>query len=67
MLDLSTKIGCEEVDYAGVAKEKNMVVVVARGNCSFSQKAFLAQKFGMSAVIIVADSLVSIKKIKFCI
>ncbi|KAJ8306671.1 hypothetical protein KUTeg_015712 [Tegillarca granosa] len=60
MLDLSTKLGCEEDDYKGVAINKNMVVVVARGNCSFSEKAFLAQKFGMAAVVIVVDSLVSI-------
>lgn len=58
MLDLSTKLGCEEDDYKGVAINKNMVVVVARGNCSFSEKAFLAQKFGMAAVVIVVDSLI---------
>ena len=58
LTDLSTSVGCNETDYqqAGVNKT---VVLVARGECNFSQKATLAQAHGAVGLLIASHVLVS--------
>ena len=47
---------------AAVYSLENKVVFVARGNCSFAEKAHTVQKYGAEALIVVsATGLVSVK------
>ena len=38
------------------ADMRGRVAFVSRGNCSFSEKAFMVQKFGAKALVVISDS-----------
>ena len=58
LTDLTDRFGCQSSDYKGEIIEGN-AVLVARGNCTFSAKARMAQEFGAEALIISSDELLT--------
>lgn len=58
LIDLSDKYGCNSSDYHE-ADVNQSVVIVARGNCSFSEKAYIAQDVGASAIVIASTGLLT--------
>lgn len=61
VVDLSMKYGCNSSDYItpGMSGLNHSVVIVSRGNCTFSQKALLAQTAGAKAIIIASKELLT--------
>ena len=57
LVDISDKHGCNASEYP--AAVDNSVVIVARGNCLFAEKAYLAQAAGAKALIIASDELIA--------
>lgn len=58
LYDLSANVGCNETDFQST-DVNDTVVLVARGNCSFSLKARLAQARGAQGLLIASDELIS--------
>lgn len=56
--DLSSSLGCNQSDFNRVNVSQS-VVIVARGNCTFTEKALNAQNAGAKAVIIASDELIT--------
>ncbi|XP_045168364.1 signal peptide peptidase-like 2B [Mercenaria mercenaria] len=61
IVDLSSKYGCNASDYntTSVSDLEKSIVLVARGNCTFSQKALIAQTAGAVAVVVASKSLLT--------
>ncbi|KAL4221883.1 Signal peptide peptidase-like 2B [Mactra antiquata] len=55
--DLSSKYGCNASDYQST-NVTNSIVIVARTQCLFSQKALIAQQFGAKGIVIASDELI---------
>lgn len=58
LVDLSATNGCLASDYNVLTVNGN-VVIVARGNCTFSDKAYLAQSAGARAIVIASPELMT--------
>ena len=61
IVDLSATDGCNSTDYKSVSASvlKDSLVLVSRGNCTFSTKAMKAQAAGVRAVVIASDVLLT--------
>lgn len=57
IVDISNKDGCKAEDYDHSVNHS--VVIVARGNCLFVEKAYLAQAAGAKALIISSNELLT--------
>lgn len=56
--DLSTDQGCFDSHIYDKVNTKNTVVAIARGNCTFSEKAMMAERYRSVAILIVDKSVV---------
>lgn len=57
LLDLSSDLGCLESHAYDNVQADNRVVAIARGNCTFSEKAVMAQKHKSSSILIVSEDV----------
>ncbi|XP_078577796.1 signal peptide peptidase-like 2B isoform X1 [Branchiostoma floridae x Branchiostoma japonicum] len=53
LYDLTPLYGCE--DYRSPAQVPNHVVAIMRGNCTFFQKARIAQKYNADAILVISE------------
>lgn len=59
LVDLSSDHGCfNSSAYSNDTKVKDSVVGVARGVCTFSEKAMMAQRYGAAGILIVSTQKV---------
>ncbi|XP_060577740.1 signal peptide peptidase-like 2B [Ruditapes philippinarum] len=61
VVDLSATYGCNASDYKSVSASvlKDSLVLVSRGNCTFTAKAMEAQSAGAKAVLIASNALLT--------